>query len=237
MPLAGEIIHASDVPPDWWAAPMVVFTASGSLTAADVAGARGIRVRVWGAGGGGGGCAATAAGNTSAGPGGGGGGYAESVLSVASLVLPVTVTVGAGGLGGAAGGVGGAGGTSSFGGLVVATGGGAAQAGPTGTAVGVAALGGPGGQGTVGQLVLTGGGGRSSVRFAVTNHPPGEGGMAAAGSGNVNTPYPGGAATAPGTTGHPGGAGGGGGYNGAGQAAQIGGAGGSGLVVVELIFA
>ena len=84
---------------------------------------RAVRVRMVGGGAGGGAGQATGASESSAGSGGGGGGYAESFITdIAGLASTVAVERGLGGAGGTTGG-GTNGGTSSFGLLVVATGG------------------------------------------------------------------------------------------------------------------
>ena len=82
---------------------------------------RAIKVKCQGGGGGG----AGAGDNNSAGGSGAGGGYGERFVLATSLSASETVTIGAGGTGGAAGNNNGAtGGTSSFGSLLVCTGGG-----------------------------------------------------------------------------------------------------------------
>jgi hypothetical protein len=88
------------------------FTASGSLAAATVTGAKKLRIRCVGGGGAGGGAEATGASQSSGGAGGQGGHYAETVVATSSIVWPLTVTVGAGGTP-VAGVAGGNGGTSS----------------------------------------------------------------------------------------------------------------------------
>lgn len=86
---------------------------------------RAIRVRMVGGGGGGGGCATTGGGQIAIGRSGFGGGFSESLLTdISGLAASVNVTVGGGGSGGAAGvNAGTDGGDSSFGTLVVASGG------------------------------------------------------------------------------------------------------------------
>ena len=108
----------------------VYYTSSGAFLKADPLGTgdiglRAIRVRVVGAGGGGGGCATTGANQNAVAAAGAGGGYAEAFITdIASLDASVVVTRGSGGPGGAAGvNTGTDGGASSFGTLVVATGG------------------------------------------------------------------------------------------------------------------
>lgn len=104
-------------------------------------------------GGGGGGCPAAASSTFRAGGGGGGGGYAESWLMASAIGISETVTVGAGGAGGFNGQTGGNGGTSSFGSLVVASGG---IGGNFAIADSNPANGNGGGGGSTGQIMLNG---------------------------------------------------------------------------------
>lgn len=97
-----------------------IFTTSGSYT--PTVGANTIEVELVGGGGAGGGTGGSSSGTLSSGPGGGAGGYARKRTQIASLTLPVSVTVGAGGTG-VTNGSGTAGGTSSFGSVLSATGG------------------------------------------------------------------------------------------------------------------
>jgi hypothetical protein len=100
----------------------VYFTTSGTFSKADYPWLRAIRVKVQAGGASGGGAPATGAGQISFGGGGGGGGYAESFITdIAGLDASVTVTRGAGGAGSTSAGNDGV--NSSFGALVVATGG------------------------------------------------------------------------------------------------------------------
>jgi hypothetical protein len=74
-------------------------------------------------GGGGGGCAANSAGSTSAGSGGGAGAYTKGVFTAGTIGASQTVTIGAGGAGAVHTGSGVAGGDTSFGSLMVVSGG------------------------------------------------------------------------------------------------------------------
>jgi hypothetical protein len=197
----------------------VRFTSSGSFVKADYPGLRAIRVRVVGGGGGGGGGDGT---SPRGGGGGGGGGYAEAFITdIASLDASVTVTRGAGGAGGADTGLastaGTNGDTSSFGALVVATGG-----------LGASNDGASGGAGTAGDY-LVGGGGGGSGGFDV-NLMTGTGGSSVLGGGGVGlSPFPG---NTGGATGRQFGGGGGGArrFN----AGRAGGAGQNGIVICDL---
>ena len=80
-------------------------------------------VEIIGGGGGGAGSSATTPTSYAAAAGGGGGAYAKKTFSAATLGVSQTVTIGAGGAGGVGPAAGGNGGTSSFGTLLVVTGG------------------------------------------------------------------------------------------------------------------
>lgn len=215
------------------------FTASGSLTADAVTGAKKLLIHCWGGGGAGGGCAASGtAPNVGAGGGGGGGGYAEALVSVAALTFPLAVTVGPGGVG-VSNAAGGAGGTSSViadngSGTVLAraTGGngGAVSAAPGSTNAYTSAIAGPG-AGNAGDLLLVGGNGGPGFR---TSDLPvgGAGGVGALGGppGTTNS------GTSAGLTGRAPGGGGGGGVSRNNGAAQAGGDGGAGLVQIFAIY-
>lgn len=103
----------------------LTFTNNGTFTKASFPFLRAIRVRMVGGGGGGGGCATTGAGQIAIGRSGFGGAFSESFLTdISGLPASVAVTVGGGGNGGATGvNAGTGGGNSSFGTLVVASGG------------------------------------------------------------------------------------------------------------------
>lgn len=192
---------------------------------------RAIRVRVVGAGGGGGGALATGAGQSSTGGGGGGGGYAEAfVTDIAGLNTSVSVTRGAGGGGGSSG-TGGTGGTSSFGSLVVATGG-------VGGGVRIDSsfprfsLGGLPGVGTAGDFVASGNGGTVGGHYSVSEGGVGQHG----GSGGGSFFGGGGTQRLTNATGQSGsnGGGGAGGAQRQNAAAVNGGAGGNGVVIVDI---
>lgn len=115
-------------------------------------------------GGGGGGAGSISGAGTCVGGAGGGGGYARSVLSAATIGASQTITIGAAGAGGAAGNnSGNAGGTTSFGALVIASGGAGGFSQINLIDPFDATIGGAGGAGTTGQLLVTGGDGQLSV--------------------------------------------------------------------------
>lgn len=212
----------------------IIFTVTGSLLAAQVTGAKALRVRVWGPGGGGGGSAVNAAGNSSAGAGGGAGGYCESILDIATVTFPVTITVGTGGTAptGAAGNTGS--GPSSFAAQVVAAAGLGGQLGVTGLTPTIASLSLGGGAATIGDIKVPGGFGSPGRRFSATTV---EGGAGAGGVGGSVTQITIGGAGSVGAAAI--GFGGGGGGASAGPSVAVtfgGGVGGNGLVVVEPIY-
>lgn len=220
-----------------------VFTASGSLAAATVSGAKKLRIRVQAPGGGSGGCATNAAGATSAGGPGGGGGYAEAVVTMTGLVFPLAVTVGAVGAAGAAGanngGVGGSCSVVSNNGagttLCAATGGGGGTGGPTGTVVPQAMYtNGFGGAGTVGDILVAGSDGGQQTRYSVGGPPiAGEGGASVLGGATV------GGLSGAGNAGVAGKAYGGGAAGsrlGPSQTQLAGAAGGPGIVIIDAIY-
>lgn len=110
-----------------------VFTATGSLAAATVTGAKALRVWARGTGGSGGGCPTTGATQVSGGSGGGQGAWVMSVLDIAAVTFPVTVTVPAAPTG-TIGAAGTAGTDVSFGTYVIAKPGQGGQVGPAGGA-------------------------------------------------------------------------------------------------------
>lgn len=212
----------------------VIFAASGNFTTANLAGAKAVRVRVWGPGGGGGGVINSAAVQTVVAAGGGSGWYCESIIPAGSLSLPAVVTVGTVGAAGAnTGGNGGNATASSFAAQVVAPGGLGGQ-GSTTSAVTtqVTAAGGGTGAGPAGDIQIKGGNGGNGFRFSGTSSSAGEGAAAPLGGGASlgNT------GQAAGTTGSFPGGGGGGALSSNAVAAAIGGAGAAGLVVVELLY-
>lgn len=235
MPLAGDLVRASDV--EQGTQNIIVFTATGSLLASQVTGAKALRVRCLGGGGGGGGAATCTAAQAARASGGGGGGYAESILTIGTVTFPVAITVGAGGAGGAAGATGGnVGIDSSFTTTVIgkggAGGGGAAAVGtfPAVTAAGTALV-----TGNTGQITQDGGVAQPGLALALAVLSGG----AAGNAGNGGTgQYPNtGNATAAGrnATANQGG-GGGGACVVASGTQQAGGNGGSGLVTVEVLY-
>lgn len=147
----------------------VAFSASGTFTKANYAGLRAVRVFCIGGGGGGGGASTTSSTQASVGGGGGGGGYGESWILAASLGTDETVTIGAAGSAGTAGANnGGSGGTTSFGSLVVATGGAGGEGDAAGTTVAITA-GGAGGAGTTADISINGAEGGVGIRIPGTN--------------------------------------------------------------------
>ena len=214
----------------------IVYTASGTLTALQAAGAKAVRFRVWSGGGGGGGAAATAAGQSALGGGGRGGAYAESLVPFASLVFPVAITVGAGGTGTT--GAGGTGGTSSAvnGATTYAsvTGGAGGAAAGAGTTVGGGTAGGTAAPTMVGDLTIAGQNGGIGMRIVATLGTSGVGGAGAQGGSGGSASS--GSASNQGDIGVQPGGGGGGASNGQSQSAAAGGVGATGRVVVELIY-
>jgi hypothetical protein len=207
-----------------------VFTASGSLTAAQVAGAKALRIRVWGATGAGGGAGATIAGQSSIGGGGAGASYGESIVAIASVTFPLAVTIGAAGVA-VAGAAGGDGGTTTAGPITVAgsTGGGASAA---DVILGLVAVPGAPGALTGADVSMAGGYGGSGNRVAATYCMGARGGAGANGAGETregnSTSTAGIAATLT--------AGGSGARNSGAQASRAGGNGTPGLVVIEPIY-
>ncbi len=182
------------------------------------AGVTQVRARIWGAGGAGG------AGGGTCGGGGAGGGYAEGYFAVTpGQAIPVTVGAGAATSGAA-------GASSSFGGLVSATGGNGGSAGSAGA---VGAAGNAPGMGGGSGLLLPGTGGQNGLAFG------GSGGFGSAGlvGGAGGAGHAGGPAFGPAGSntstiaGANGNFPGGGGSGGIGTGA--GGAGAAGLVVLE----
>lgn len=106
-------------------AQTLYLTSSTAFTKASYPWLRAIKVKAQAGGGGGGGAGAAPSGQVVCGKSGTGGVYAESfITNIAGLASSVSVTVGTGGSGGSAGNNSGSnGGDSSFGSLVVATGG------------------------------------------------------------------------------------------------------------------
>lgn len=96
------------------------FTASGTYT--PTAGMRYVIVEAVGGGGGGGGASATVATSFSCGAAAGSGAYSKGIFSAATIGVSQTITIGAAGSV-SSGGSGGTGGTTSFGSLIIVTGG------------------------------------------------------------------------------------------------------------------
>ncbi|AMD42773.1 hypothetical protein SEA_XKCD426_32 [Streptomyces phage Xkcd426] len=211
--LLGTVVHSSTTPL--------------SFNIGSYANAKFVHVRA--VGGGGGGAGATAgAGVGIARPGGTGGNYAESWIPVASVPASVTVTSGAGGTGGvAANGAGGNGEDSSFGTLLVATGGRGAGASTTPVAGAVITPGTvPPPLGT-GDITFFGGSGEPGIQLAAGTGTGGLGGDSAFGSGDL-----GGVNSQAGSGGNQYGGGGGGAcsFNNA----VTGGGGARGVVIIEV---
>ncbi|HHS9742996.1 TPA: phage tail protein [Raoultella ornithinolytica] len=100
---------------------IIRFTSSGTYT--PTVGTRYVIVEAVGGGGGGGGCPDTSPSNASVSGGGGSGSYIRSKLSKAELGASVPIAVGIAGEGGVGGTPGGNGGDTTFGDLLIATGG------------------------------------------------------------------------------------------------------------------
>lgn len=212
----------------------VTFTSSGTFTKATYPWLRAIRVRVVGGGGGGAGAAAVTTGEASCGSGAGSGAYAESfITNIAGLTASETVTIGAGGSG-VAGAAGNDGSSSSFGALIVATGG---IRGFTtlaaGTSVAIAQPGGGGLlSGCTGDFKAGGNGGTFALRTSGTSCQGGSSGGSVFGGGRPST-----GTNAAGANGDAPGAGGSGAahlFAGSNLAAKAGGNGADGIVIVEL---
>lgn len=231
---AGQKLTAAQLNAAFGTASMIVYTASGSFTQAQMGDAKAVRVRVQAAGGGSGGCPATTAAQASASAGGGGGGYAEAVLPLSSLTFPVTVTVGAGGTAGTnAPGPGGNGGTSSFGALVVALGGVGGQQGIISAGASITANPADGGNGSVGQVLLSGSMSTTAYIAAIAPSAIPSAGGSSVMAGSTATA---GNGTVTGVAGKVYGGGASGSLNGLSQAARVGAAGAPGIVIVELIY-
>jgi hypothetical protein len=209
----------------------IKYTSSFTFEKAVYPGLKLMRVIAIGGGGGGGGAPAASTGNHSAGGGGGGGGYAERIIWPNEIADAVTISVGGGGAGGVSA-PGGGGGTSSFGTLVVATGGLAGMAFGN-NALMLAADAGGGGAGTAGDILAKGGPGQMGSGHATLGHGGG-GGNSALGGGGTPVYGPGGASSLTGSPGGAYGGGAGGAAVNASGAAAPGGAGAPGIVIVEL---
>lgn len=214
-------------------ADLIVFAASGSLTAAQVTGARALRVRCVGGGGAGGGAVATGVGESSGGGHGQSGHYAESVLDMAALTFPVAVTIAAAATGDPAGGAGNNGGTCSFGTYVSAGGGAGGGSMATGATVGTYAAGGAGGLVATGDITVSGAHGSNAQRLIATIVTV----LGVSGSSLLSgARRPGASASSVGGDGFAYGGAGAGSTNGSSQAARAGGTGATGVVLVEPIY-
>jgi hypothetical protein len=212
----------------------VTFTSSGAFTKATYPWLRAIRIKVVGGGGAGGGAAAVTTGQASCGSGAGSGAYAESfITNIAGLAASETVTIGAGGAG-VAGAAGNDGSASSFGTLVVASGG---IKGYTALAAGTSVAftePGPGGlaSGCTGDFKAGGNGGSLGLRLSGSSCIGGASGGSFFGGGINSTSQ-----NSVGVAGDAPGAGGSGAAHirvGADLAAKTGGNGANGIVFVEL---
>lgn len=157
---------------------IIAFGASGSLLAAQVTGAKALRIRVRGNGGAGGGVPTTAAGVTSMAGGGGQGAYSEDIIPLTSITFPVTVTVPAAAVG-VTNANGGTGSDVSFGTLVIAKGGGGGVVGGAGSAGGgYSGTGGAGGlaSGSTGTFKVDGAPGDPGSVISTIFGLPGRGG-------------------------------------------------------------
>lgn len=213
-----------------------VYTAGGTFTIGNYAGAGSIRVRVIGGGGSGSGCVATSGTQITAGPGGAAGGYGEATILASALGANETVTVGAGGTAATAGAGGSTGGNSSFGAWVVANGG--VGGGLPGQSVGPFSTSNPAGgtvSGTASPLVSVQGGDGSPGEWSTVSSGSGgfggQGGSTPMGQGGVRV----GTGRVGGNAGRGYGSGSSGSCNGAISQASIGGvAGNTGVVIVEV---
>lgn len=212
----------------------IIFTASGSLTSAQVVGAKALRVQCIGGGSAGAGAPSTGSGQASAGGGGGAGAYAMSLLNMTALTFPITVTIGAGGTP-ASGAAGGGGGNTSFGTHVIAAGstpGGSTLSAGSSDAWATGGTGGTKASPSVGQLTVDGADGYFGQRVG-TAARGGRGGSSFFGAGQrqSNTGSNAGFDAAANS-----GAGGSGANNGVSASAKLGGAGGSGVCIVEVLY-
>ena len=213
---------------------MQVYTANNNFVKAAFPLARFIRVRC--VGGGGGGAGATSGAGVGVPRGGGSGGsYAESWLDVSALAASVPITVGAAGAAGAAAnGAGGNGGNSSFGALVIGTGGVGSDAAIASAGGFRVAKGAPVGVASTGQVTAYGQPGETGNQASPGNGQGGNGGAAGGGMGAGGR-----GGTVIGATGEVGEAaslygGGGGGAIAGNTSAFAGGAGAAGVVIVEI---
>jgi hypothetical protein len=168
----------------------VYFTSNSTFTKATYPWLRAIRVKCQAGGGGGGGALQTGASTISVASGGAGGNYAESFITdIASLDASVTITRGDGGVGGNKAN-GGDGGTSSFGSLVIATGGSAGGVFNVGSSSHVFGAGPT--SGSSGDLVIPGGGSHTRSVTTATTAQGGNGADSFLGRGSIGNWFPGG---------------------------------------------
>lgn len=211
----------------------IKYTTSFTFEKAVYADMRLMRVITVGGGGAGGGAQPASAGNHSKGGGGGGGGYAERIVWPHEIADAVTITVGAGGVGSTAQAAGASGGSSSFGTLVVATGGAGGNT-TTNQSLYVSAPGGDGGVGTAGDILIAGAGGGMGTGYATLANG-GNGGSSVLGGGARGTYSGAGAFSLAGYNGGNYGAGGSGALaNQSAGTAAAGGSGAPGIVIVEV---
>lgn len=203
-----------------FATDVTVYNTAGSGTYTVPAGVTRILVEIWGAGGGGGGASNMA--NEYCGTGGAGGGYTRKIIDV-TPAQTLAYAVGAAGTGGAAGASGTGGGTTSFGGILTATGGAPGVHGKF-AVIGNITI---GGVGTGGDINLTGGYGTGALPAAPNGTGVGGsgGGTPFGATSGVQSAGPNIAGVWPG--------GGGGGSGGTGGAA--GGAGAAGGIIIQII--
>lgn len=219
-----------------FAPQQLVVTATGSVTAAQVAGYQYAKFRTQGGGGSGGGAAATAGGESSAGGGGQGGHYAENLIDLSTAAFPIAAAIGAGGTG-VSGATGNAGGTTSFtdaNAVVLCSSGGGAGGGASaaGTIVAPLVAGGNGALASmVGSVQVKGTPGGSGIRIAAAVAFSGYGGSSHLGGGAPPSP----GANFQGLPGGQYGGGGSGSSRGTAQTALAGGPGFIGVGIVELM--
>lgn len=204
-----------------------IFTTGAGSPYITPTGAKALYVEVLGGGGGGGGASA-GLGEAAGGGGGAGGGFSAAYIT--DLQVSYNYVVGSGGSAGNALGTvaGGAGGSSSFGTVVIATGGGGGSGDPSGgTTPALPRAGGSAGIGSAGDIKTNGTDGSPSARYSGTQIRGGTGG----GSFYSGSNHGGGSGGDPGTSGTYGSGGGGGTSVNAGGN-SLGGAGAQGLIVL-----
>lgn len=215
--------------------PLVTHYTVGSGTIEPTPGAVWYDIEMVGGGGAGGGAQAAAAGQNSKGAGGGGGAYARETFSAAELGLPISYTVGAGGIGVSAAGGGAGGLTSIGGGLMLANGGGGGNTNASSAAAGFSATAGLGGIPGTGQFTAAGGAGGIATGSA-NLCGSGSGGDSMLGGGAAGRASGAGGASANGFTGGNYGGGGSGAFSNSTGAAATGGNGAPGIIIVRSHF-